>query len=155
MKQTQSIFLEVVKQVLERFAFMFSEIDDEARFVEVEGPFLYASITFSGNRQAVISLTAQESLCKEMACNILGVEPSEIDAEAGSDALKELANVVCGELIPALYGNKEVFDLTVPSAYRIDSGKWQELVADRDNMQLWVEDRPMLASLTIAGNPVI
>jgi CheY-specific phosphatase CheX len=152
MKETQKVLLGVVRNVLERFTFMFCETDDEKRFADCQGPFLYASVTFSGSRQAMISLTAPESLCLEMAANILGADPSEIDAEAGVDAIKELVNVVCGELIPALYGDKEVFDLTVPSAYRIDTGKWLELVAVPENMQLWVEDRPVLASLALAGD---
>ena len=152
MKETHTVFLGVVRNVLERFAFMFCETTDDKRFTDCKGPFLYASVTFSGSRQAAISLTTSESLCMEMAANILGVDPSELGEESGIDAMKELANIVCGELIPALYGNTEVFDLTVPSAYRIDSGKWLELVADPENLQLWVEDRPMLVSLALAGD---
>ncbi len=155
MKKEQTIFLETIRDVLEQFAFMFCESDDEKLFRDCQGPFLHVSITFSrGGResgQAALSLTAPESMAVELAGNILGLDPAEVDADAGPDALKELINVVCGEVIPKLYGNKEVFDLTVPSLCRIDSGKWNELVADPDNLRLWVDDRPMLAMLTVAN----
>ena len=65
------------------------------------------------------------------------------------DAIKELVNIVCGELTPSLFGDREVFDLTVPRLYRIDWSKWQELAADADTIRLWVEDKPILASLTM------
>ncbi len=145
------MFLAILRDSLEQFAFMFSEENDERRFADWREPCLHVSIMFSGGHDAVITLTAPESLCAEMAANILGTEPGDLGAEDDSDALKELANVVCGKLIPELFGDRATFDLSVPSSVHIGEREWLKLAEDKTAVQLWVEDKPMLAKLAITG----
>lgn len=142
-------FRRAVCRILEQFAFMFAETDDERQVADYPGEFFHAVITFSGSRQGAVALSAPVALCREMAGNVLGEEPAGGDEAIAQDALKELLNVICGELTAALFGNREAFDLTVPSLYAIDRGKWRELAADRDNIRLWVEDKPLLAGLLL------
>lgn len=149
--RAQSVLLEVIRNVLERFAFMFCEMEEDQRFQNWRGVCLQAFISFSGSHKATIRVTAPETLCLEMAGNILGLAPDEVQPEDGMDALKELVNVVCGELTPALYGDKEIFELSVPEAIRIEPGQWPILLADQNNQRLWVEDSPMLVNLEFAG----
>ena len=148
----RAAFLEVLSGVLERFAFMFVESADECGAEgDVKGAYLYAVITFTGRTQGAISLAAPDDLCREMAANVLGMDPSETVETAGEDALKELVNIICGELTVALYGNEDVFNLTVPNLYRVDRSKWRELGADSDSVKLSLEGKPLVANLMIAS----
>lgn len=136
-----------VADVLERFTFMFTEMPDEA--VEAwSGESLYATITFEGDVSGALCITAPDVLCREIAANVLGVtDPDDITPETGEDALKELLNIICGELVAELYGTRAVFDLTVPSLSRIDRSKWRELAADGENIRVLVDEYPLLVSL--------
>lgn len=145
-------FLDVLSEVLERFAFMFVEGAEEgAAGSDPRGEYLYAVITFSGRTQGVITLLAPDALCREMAANILGMDAGELAETAGEDAIKELVNIICGELTVVLYGDADVFNLTVPALYRVDKGKWREFSADPDSVKLSVEGQPLIANLMIAG----
>jgi CheY-specific phosphatase CheX len=152
MSDAREKFLGVLSGVLERFAFVFVEASDgDPGIAGFKDRLLQAAIMFRGKAEGAIALSAPAALCKEMAANILGMDPEEADDDAGEDALKEIVNVICGEMMPVLFGEKEVVDLTVPALCRIDSGKWQELAADPGTVKLWVEDQPILASLTVVN----
>lgn len=148
---TRETLMTVVSDVLERFAFMFIEADDEKDLTEYQGEFLHSSITFTGRVQGSVSVTAPVELCSEMAANVLGIDLSEAEPTAGEDAIKELVNIICGALTPALFSDKEVFDLTVPSLFRIDGSKWRELAADTENVRLWIDDKPLLITLMLVN----
>jgi CheY-specific phosphatase CheX len=152
---TADVFRSVAENVLERFAFTLAEEDvdsspDEA-WRKRGCSYLHSSIAFSGPAEGVVNLTAPEELCRELAANVLGGEVSEMGRTQAEDALKELANVMCGELTERLYGEKAVFDLTVPSVCEIDGGKWRELTADANALRLKVETGVLLANLVLAG----
>ena len=50
-----------------------------------------------------------------LAANLLGVDSNDEDAGAqGEDAVREFMNIVCGQLVTAVYGADEVFNLTIP-----------------------------------------
>ena len=51
----------------------------------------------------------------ELAANMLGVdEDDETTSGQQYDALKETLNVICGNLIPAIAGGLEIFDIDPP-----------------------------------------
>ena len=139
--------LRVVEDVLERFAFMFVEKDDEKRLSGASADCLHAVITFKGKTMGGLSVTAPTALCREMAANVLGLDPVELGDGAEEDALQELANVICGSLIPELFGDHDAFDLTVPILYHVGTEKWNELAAEKDTVGLWIDDKPILFSL--------
>jgi len=135
-----------------RFAFMFVDVVD--KFNETgtgNSDYLHVMITFTGKTQGAISLTAPEGLCREMAANILGVDEGELNKQSGEDAIKELVNILCGELTVRLYGDKEVFNLTVPCLYRVGWDKWREITADSESIKLYLEDKPFIANLMIVS----
>ncbi len=146
-----AVFVKVLSDVLERFAFMFVEGREEIDGSVEKGEYLYAAISFSGRTQGAVSLAAPEGLCREMAANVLGVSADEMEDTFGEDALKELLNIVCGELTVALFGNKEVYNLTIPQLYRIDSGKWREMLADHGIVRLSIEGKMLLANLMLVA----
>jgi CheY-specific phosphatase CheX len=150
MNSVKETFLRVVSDVLERFAFVFVEAEEKDGRQDNQGEYLLAVITFKGSRGGgSISLVAQEGLCVDLAANVLGVDASEAGREMAEDALKEMANIICGELAAALYGEKEVYALTIPLLFRIGREKWMEMYVDPDTLRIRVEGKPMLANLVL------
>lgn len=70
-------------------------------------------VRFSGPFSGRLVLKVSKSLPPALAANMLGEDgpPSE---SAQSDALKEAANVICGNLLPEIAGPKEIFRLDAP-----------------------------------------
>ncbi|MFH0878953.1 MAG: chemotaxis protein CheX, partial [Lentisphaerota bacterium] len=100
--------------VLERFAFMFSEPLPAQELKPPETDFCRATIGFDGPRKGTLAIGASAEVCEMLAANILGMEPRMINREAGEDSFKEVLNVTCGEFLEHLAGPESVFDLTVP-----------------------------------------
>ncbi|MBN2321134.1 MAG: chemotaxis protein CheX [Acidobacteria bacterium] len=79
------------------------QMDNPGSFVTFHGPF---------NGCLLISLTGE--ILSNLSSNMLGQEePASKQME--EDALRELANVICGNALPAIFGLKEVFHLDTPS----------------------------------------
>ena len=149
MIDTQDTFQGVVTDILERYAFMFAESEAEEDNADPAGDYLYVTISFKGLGNGSVSLAAPEMLCRELAANLLGVDVDDAGEEAAQDALKELLNVVCGQLVETLFGNKGIVDLTVPALEKINREEWKVLRADPEMIRLFVEDQPLLASLKL------
>ena len=70
-------------------------------------------ISFRGPIQGSLVLAAAGRILPLLVANMLG-ESGEMTRELQRDALGELANVICGILLPKLAGDREVFDLQAP-----------------------------------------
>ena len=112
--QVKSVLSSVAEKTLGDLAFVFSMPAEEeqvrdamrAAVVEFTGP-------FSG--EFIAAVTAQN--LPAIAANMLGFEeeggapPTDVQQE---DALKELTNVVCGNLLPTIAGTEVVFNIAAP-----------------------------------------
>jgi hypothetical protein len=72
-----------------------------------------------------------------LATNVLGMEAEELSPEHARDALKELVNVTCGELLVALSGKKTVFNLSVPVIEKIDAACVKKDLTRPDTLRCW------------------
>lgn len=144
--KTETVFEDAVTSVLEQFAFVFAEPGNG--YGGFPGEYLHASITFSGLHKGSISIAAPEPLCLMLAGNVLGLD-RDAAVEEAEDTMKELANVICGKVTVGMYGDREVFNLTIPSLFRIDRGKWRELYSGCENLHFVVEGMPLLAGLMV------
>ncbi|HTS16048.1 MAG TPA: chemotaxis protein CheX [Verrucomicrobiae bacterium] len=149
MSDTHAVLQEVLKDVLERFAFMFVEADslESAPTGADEG--LKTTIRFEGKQCGTLTLIAPKEFCQGMAANVLGMDPGQIVESNGEDALKELANVVCGTLTWTLFGDREVFHLSIPSVVTLKMSEAAALLADKNGVALMVEGQPFLAGMAI------
>ncbi len=70
-------------------------------------------IRFRGPEEGWLSIRLHGSFLPELTANMLGEEdsPSEQDQ---ADALGEMSNVICGNLLPVIAGDEAVFDLDAP-----------------------------------------
>ena len=140
---------EVVYDVFEKLAFMFGEVALSDELPEPAERNVKASMTYSGNTKGSISLTVPAEVCPEIAANVLGKDPDDdiVKAQAG-DALKEVLNVLCGNILTAVAGEGPVFDLSVPEVSDLDAAEWVALLEDERTKVFLVDESPVLVQFT-------
>ncbi|HEY3293824.1 MAG TPA: chemotaxis protein CheX [bacterium] len=103
-----------VIHVLETAAFMtvwpWQEADGD-----LQPPDTTASMTFAGPTTGILRLSVATDVLPLLTQNILGeLEPGDSAEEKGRDALKEMLNMICGNLLTAWQGEAPVFNLSPP-----------------------------------------
>jgi len=151
MKQSYREFLgESLMEVLEQVAFLFpvpAETDKWNDLSINNGSTLCFGITFEGPVTGRIFLLISEMLTKEIAANMLGIDEEDPDVQQKSiDATKEILNILCGNLLPKIYGKEPVFHLCTP--YIIDEFENEEIEIDSiDKISLDVDGNLISAFL--------
>jgi CheY-specific phosphatase CheX len=98
--------------VFEELTFMLPsrDLDD----VQFQAAFqMGASVDFVGPLSGTFVVALFGDLVPIMAANMLGEMDAPTDFQQ-RDALKELANVICGNMLPHLLGEKVVYDISAP-----------------------------------------
>ncbi len=99
-------------------------------------------------------MTLPGDLSAELAVNILGVDDEdELEEGDAADAVKELVNVICGQLLTSMFGTETVFQLTIPTVEELDRAGWEAAKADGEAIGLSIDDSPALAVLSLADEP--
>lgn len=145
------ILRKVFMNVLEQTAFMFAFPADKSEISGTERTkYLQAYITFSGHQTGLISITMPEDICTEIAANILGMEPEDEQVkEQGEDAILEMLNILCGQFLTAVEGEKPVFDLSVPMMSRLSYEDWTILKTQQNTAVTLIDRDPVLLHLAI------
>lgn len=74
-----------------------------------------AHVDFTGPCEGSLVISISESLLPELAGNMLGEDDaSECTMDQQNDALKELANVICGNILPNVGGAEAIFHVGAP-----------------------------------------
>jgi CheY-specific phosphatase CheX len=119
----------VAEDTFEQLAYLFpvpegldeSACDPESTAVRVH---------FSGPFEGELIMTLSSVLLPELARNMMGLDDAEpVEMDLQHDALRELINVICGNLLPEFAGLKAVFDLSPPEL--LTQGAPEELLAGR------------------------
>ncbi|HSW47302.1 MAG TPA: chemotaxis protein CheX [Phycisphaerae bacterium] len=102
----------VAKNVLEMMAFTFEKPGD------YPGPCadaVRARVGFRGPCEGWVEVTTSRAVIGGLAANMLGQDDGEPPGEQQQlDALGELANIICGNLVQEFGGPAAVFNLTAP-----------------------------------------
>lgn len=104
------------------------------------------TVGFDGPRTGSVRLTVARRMMTPLAINMLGLESDQTPTpEQQLDATREMANVVCGNLLPAVENPQSVFNVLPPVV-------WQDQVAPTDSAPaakalLRLEDGEMLVEL--------
>jgi len=78
-------------------------------------PMVAAQVDFSGPFDGTLAMVAESSMLPALAANMLGTEDGIVPShDQQEDAFKELLNVLCGNLLPALAGAESVFTVHAP-----------------------------------------
>ena len=86
---------------------------------QASAPLTHAvSVGFVGPSSGSLVVAVSEDVAVALAANMLGLEPDAVRADPAlpCDALGELANVVCGNVLPLVAGREAVFHLAAPAA---------------------------------------
>ena len=140
-------------RVTEGFAFMFVRPPREGEaFPRGDAPFVQASAGFSGKFKGALSLIAPEALMLALGVNSLGDEdPDQPAIEDPADALKELMNIICGEVALVIHGENTPYTLLVPQANAIKQTQWDTLLMNDQWMRYLVDTHPVLITLRVQG----
>ncbi len=110
---TQQTLESVVEETFEALAFMFPDGRDEPPPPIESCPTV--SVAFTGPFEGELHLAVSPDMFGALAANMLGLEEGESPSENQKvDALKEMANVICGNLLPVISSPREVFDVHEP-----------------------------------------
>jgi hypothetical protein len=110
---TPELLAEVLGSVLQDSAFMFAEPTDEPEGWAL--PVYSAELAFESVRGGLLRLTAPPRGAVEIAANMLGVDPTDPEAEVQArSALAEVLNVVGGAFVTRYFGTKVPSQLGLP-----------------------------------------
>ncbi len=103
----------VAEEVFESLAFVLPAFEDEEEStLPAEDKMTTAAITFAGPFEGSMTVSISSELLPAVAGNMLGLDfDEEPSPEMQGDALKELLNVLCGNLLPKLAGEEVVFSV--------------------------------------------
>ncbi len=105
--------LTVLAQVAEQMGFL-TALGPAAQPPD-EAARLVLTVAFTGPSAGVVAVAAGRGLAEALARNLLAADPdAAVPPEDARDALAEFANVVAGNLLPALLGDGE-FHLAAPA----------------------------------------
>jgi chemotaxis protein CheY-P-specific phosphatase CheC len=140
---------QVFTDVLEQLAFMFVD-EPDSDGPEEPADLAVATMSFNGPFSGQLSLVVPRAMAPTLAANVLGLDLEDGSiTQAPYDALKELLNVTCGNLLTAIAGDEPVFDLTVPEIEERPADDWSELSERPNTIHRVVEDFSVLLSLVI------
>jgi len=143
-----STLIAVFTDVLEQLAFMFAEPPENETPHLAAGGIVQATMGFKGPFDGTLDLVVPRAMCEELAANVLGLEPDdEMVTHAPFDALKELLNVTCGNLLTALAGEEPIFDLTIPEVALLGDSAWPALRERPETVYYLVDRYPVLLHL--------
>jgi len=152
-ERIRETLIDVFCRVLEQVAFAFGEETPKEELPSGEfSSHLHCSISFRGPFNGTIEIALPSEFCEELAANTLGAEQEEVTPEMAADALKEIANVTCGQWLTAVAGEKPVFDLTVPTIEQLDSAGWGQLRDKASSIAMIVDDVPALITVSVEGD---
>ncbi|MCE5327668.1 MAG: chemotaxis protein CheX [Planctomycetaceae bacterium] len=105
----------VAADTVESLAMMFLLSPEEA---SLQGPATgsrAAAVAFTGPFGGSVIVETCGAVQSQLAANMLGLESDAVPTEQQEqDALKELVNVICGNLLPVLAGPTPVFHIDAP-----------------------------------------
>lgn len=102
----------------EDLGFLFADpevTDEQARHVVS----VRSRVDFAGPMRGEVVIDLSDDVMHALAENMTGMAVGD-DLEICHDAVGELANVVCGNLLPAIAGARAVFDLGAPVVSEVD-----------------------------------
>ncbi len=109
----QKVLGAIVSESMEKLAFMFF-LSDSFREPILFQDAVTAEVTFTGVFSGRLAVVMTEPALKELAANMLGIDIEAVEQNHLGDALKETANIICGNWLPVIGGDEAVFHIAAP-----------------------------------------
>lgn len=146
MNNSNENFKQVNTNILEDWGLMFVEPAESIEGIFDEDNTLFVStIRYKGNKTGVFRVLCQGDFMNMLAANLLG-SGDQISESDGIDAVSEMANVACGNLLTTLFGTDKVFDLTPPEVQETDFDSLTKLPQE-NTCAFIADDCPVVVSL--------
>lgn len=140
----------VFPRVLEESAFLFAEPSDTDGEQNAPDDAVCVSIDFTGARSGSLNMAISTSLGREISMNLIGNDQGEaVPDSAAHDALGELLNVTCGNVLTEIAGEKPVFNLSVPRIAPISAEEWKSFFASPDMAAFKVDGQIVLTRIVL------
>jgi hypothetical protein len=138
--------LETVASVLEQTAFMFPEPADMADGINFEDfDFILVSLDFFGDQCGHIRMIVPVDFCAELSANLLGEDIGDTDPEENNyDSAREMLNIVSGQLLVNLFGDKALFSLANLTVNKLEKDELFSFIEKSDYVCSMVEDYPVI-----------
>lgn len=149
LSEDREILLRLLEVVLEQLAFMFIEEVEKEDLIVREGRFFHVSMSFKGFQSGHIEMAIPERMSHLVAANILGIEDDEMIKQSAADAVRELLNIYCGQMLTTIFSCEDIFDLSVPEVKEINPEEWNILADNSDTIGVKIEEFPFLVKLTL------
>lgn len=109
----------LVADIFGDLAFLVAEDDPGA--ANTMNRWLHGSVMYRGPFTGRLECWTTPAFARGLAVNMLGIDATEEPAAGASeDALRELLNVLCGNLVTRRFGRDSVFDLGMPDVVAAD-----------------------------------
>ena len=116
--ELDQVLYRVAEEVLASLAFMLPMLPEDMseRSDESHSRTWAVSVGFSGQVNGNVMLVAQEEVLPQLAANMLGLpeDGPEASPDQQQDALMELTNVICGNLLTEIWGPEAACTLSPP-----------------------------------------
>lgn len=116
-----SILASVAIKTIEKLAFIFPVVDGNC--VIVPDHYMSSRVLFSGPFSGSLILKITSALALELTANMLGIEEDKISPEQQYDAIREALNVICGNLLPEIAGDQQIFNIHSPEILSEDNSR--------------------------------
>jgi CheY-specific phosphatase CheX len=136
---------QVAEDTFASMAFLFPAFDEaDAPSDSDAAGRVAAEVDFTGPMCGTLTIDLGEGVLVPLAANMLAIdEPDRPSAEQQFDALKELLNVICGNLLPQIGGDRSVFNVGAPRVGTpgspLPQGQPVELMLDCGCVNLWLD----------------
>ena len=137
----------VVREVLEQQCFM---LPGESGAAAPEEARVVLEVDFEGARRGVLRLSLPDRMIEPIAQAMLG-EDAPLPLEDQYDAVRELANIVCGNALPLVLGERVVCELATP---RVIARRGGEPPRDFDaEIDVSLEEGVVHAAISVSDGP--
>lgn len=143
---------QIVTGVLEQLAFVFADRAEADELPAGVDGAIAVSMGIRGAASGRLTVASGPGICLELAGNLTGQDPEEVGSELATQALMELANVLCGQLLTEIAGVEPVFDLDPPHPIADPASTWSALCRDDQAVAFLAEDCPMLVRFELESS---
>ena len=141
----------VVTDVMEQMAFVFVDPAEITDFDQMPEQAVCVTLIFSGAADGKLTVIADRAVGRELAANLAGED--QVSEEAADQAIKEVVNVIAGQLLTEIAGTQPVFDLNPPESEALSESAWRAAIEDPAAVALLTEDQPLLVRFEMAHCP--
>lgn len=131
--------------VLEELAFMFADPPPANMVINVPETLNLVSIRYTGGHEGVVRIAADPDFCLALYENMVGASNGESSRESeATDAMKELCNVVTGQLVTMRFGTQSHFNLSIPELSKATKEDWNNIAETCGAQPLYVDQEHMV-----------